>query len=178
MFLGHLYILFPVNCVFTYFFPIFLLYSSFSFFFFKRFIYLFIFDCFRLVAARRIFVEACGILPCGAQASLQLWHAGFLSLVVVCGFQSAWALQFAAHRLSSSGARTQQLWRVGLVAPQHVGSQFPDKGLNPHPLHWKADSLPLDHQGSPFFLIIFKNSQNIKLIHVIDVACFPCLLLF
>ena len=26
---------------------------------------------------------------------------------------------------------------------------FPDQGSNPHPLHWKADSLPLDHQGSP-----------------------------
>ena len=33
------------------------------------------------------------------------------------------------------------------------GSQFPDQGLNPCPLHWKADSLPLDHQGSPAFII-------------------------
>ena len=23
-------------------------------------------------------------------------------------------------------------------APQHVGSQFPDQGLNLHPLHWKC----------------------------------------
>ena len=25
---------------------------------------------------------------------------------------------------------------------------FPDQGSNPGPLHWQADSLPLDHQGS------------------------------
>ena len=42
-----------------------------------------------------------------------------------------------------------QLWHVGLVAPQHVGSQFPDQGLNLHSLHWKADSQLLDHQGRP-----------------------------
>ena len=29
-----------------------------------------------------------------------------------------------------------------------VGSQFPDQGLNPHLLHCKANSQPLDHQGS------------------------------
>ena len=26
---------------------------------------------------------------------------------------------------------------------------FPDQGWNPHLLHWKVDSLPLSHQGSP-----------------------------
>ena len=26
---------------------------------------------------------------------------------------------------------------------------FPTQGLNPHLLHWQADSLPLCHQGSP-----------------------------
>ena len=101
------------------------------------------------------------IAPC-MQASLQLWRVGFLfsscdmqapgrvgSVVVVLGLQSAWALQFAACGLSSGGTQVQQLWRAGLVAPRHVGSQFPDQGSNPHPLHCKADSLPLDHQGSP-----------------------------
>ena len=29
-----------------------------------------------------------------------------------------------------------------------MGSYFPDQGSNPHPLHWRADSKPLDHQGS------------------------------
>ena len=44
--------------------------------------------------------------------------------------------------LSSWGVR-------GLVAPWHVGSYFPDQGSNPRSLHWKADSSPLDHRGSP-----------------------------
>ena len=30
-----------------------------------------------------------------------------------------------------------------------MGSSFPDQGSTPHPLHWKEDSKPLDHQGSP-----------------------------
>ena len=38
---------------------------------------------------------------------------------------------------------------VGLVALRHVGSYFHDQGSNPRPLHWKADSQPLDCQGSP-----------------------------
>ena len=30
-----------------------------------------------------------------------------------------------------------------------IGIQFPDQGLNPGHLHWKHQSQPLDHQGSP-----------------------------
>ena len=41
-----------------------------------------------------------------------------------------------------------------VVALRHVGSYFPNQGLSPHPLHWKADSSPLDHQGSPYILYI------------------------
>ena len=33
------------------------------------------------------------------------------------------------------------------MATRHVGSQLPDQGLNPHPLHWKVMSLPLDCWG-------------------------------
>ena len=29
---------------------------------------------------------------------------------------------------------------IGLVAPQHAGSQFPGQGSNLHPLHGKSDS--------------------------------------
>ena len=53
-----------------------------------------------------------------------LRHSGF-SLVVACSLQ---------------GEQAQQLWCLGLIAPRHVGSQFPDQGLNLHPLHWKVDS--------------------------------------
>ena len=30
-----------------------------------------------------------------------------------------------------------------------------DQGLNPRLLHWKVDSLPLDHQGSPLLCSFF-----------------------
>ena len=33
----------------------------------------------------------------------------------------------------------------GFLAARHVGSQLPDQGSNPHPLHWKVKSQPLDH---------------------------------
>ena len=66
-------------------------------------------------------------LSCGSR-DLSLWRG---LLFVVCGFSLL------------------QLWHVGLVAPPHVGSQFPNQGSNPCPLHQKADSLPLDQQGSP-----------------------------
>ena len=34
------------------------------------------------------------------------------------------------------------------LAMRHVGSHFPDQGLNPCPLLWKVKSSPLDHEGS------------------------------
>ena len=40
------------------------------------------------------------------------------------------------------------LWRAGLAARQHVWIQFPDQGWNPSPLHWQADSWPLDRRES------------------------------
>ena len=48
----------------------------------------------------------------------------------------------------SCGTWALQLWHVGSVAPWHVGSQFPDQGLNSCPLHWQADFQPLDHRGN------------------------------
>ena len=41
----------------------------------------------------------------------------------------------------------QWLWSTGLVAPWHVG--IPGPVIQLSPLHWLADSQPLDHQGSP-----------------------------
>ena len=109
--------------------------------FFLRFIYL-LFIYLIYFWLHQVFVVACGILRCGTlvlrcgtRPSLQLQAPGHVgSVVVVRGLQ--------LRRTS------QQLWHVGLVAPQHVGSQFPDQGSNPCPLHCKEDSLPLDHQGS------------------------------
>ena len=41
----------------------------------------------------------------------------------------------------------------GFLASRHVGSELPDPGRNPHPLHWRRSSTQsLDHQGSPCIL--------------------------
>ena len=61
--------------------------------------------------------------------------------------------------LQSTGSR-----RAGSAAVAHGPSRsaacgiLPDRGTNPRPLHWQADSQPLRHQGSPlvfFFLFVF-----------------------
>ncbi|XP_032479403.1 isocitrate dehydrogenase [NAD] subunit alpha, mitochondrial isoform X1 [Phocoena sinus] len=65
-----------------------------------------------------------------------LWYAG-LSLL--------WPLPL---RSTGSG-------RAGSAAMAHGPSRstaceiFPDRGMNPCPLHWQADSQPLRHQGNP-----------------------------
>ena len=52
--------------------------------------------------------------------------------------------------LRSTGSR-----RAGSVVVAHGPSRsaacgiLPDRGTNPCPLHWQADSQPLRHQGSP-----------------------------
>ena len=40
----------------------------------------------------------------------------------------------------------------GSLAARHVGPFSPTKGLNPHPLHCKMKSQPLDCQGNPCFI--------------------------
>ena len=44
-------------------------------------------------------------------------------------------------------AQAQWPWLTGPAAPWHV--IFPDRGMNPCPLHRQADSQLLRHQGSP-----------------------------
>ena len=41
---------------------------------------------------------------------------------------------------SSCGTRAQELWWLGLVAQQHVGSYFSDQRSNLYPLHCKVDT--------------------------------------
>ena len=66
------------------------------------------------------------------------------------GFSLRWPLL-----LRSTGSR-----RTGSVVVAHRLSCsvacgiFLDQGLNPCPLHWQVDSLPLRHQGSPWLSIL------------------------
>ena len=69
-------------------------------------------------------------LHCGHMGFLYLQHADF-------SCYRAWALE-----LTGWAAVACQL-----SCP--VGYLFPDQRSNPGSLHWKADSQPLNHQGSP-----------------------------
>ena len=74
---------------------------------------------------------------CGGQillaASLVVEHGGFRA----CGLQSAGSV-VVAHGLSCPVAC----------------AIFPDQASNLCPLHWQAASYPLEHKGSPVFLLI------------------------
>ena len=70
------------------------------------------------------------------QASLWLWHVD-----------------------SRLGLLSSSLWCLGLVAPQQVGSQFPDQGnYVPCTGSWILKSL--DHQESPQDMIFCFSSKN------------------
>ena len=77
-----------------------------------------------------------------------------LSLAVVSGGSSL----VATHRLlpvAASPVVEHKPWNLGSIAVVHGLSCpmaygiFLGYGLNLCPLHWPADSYPLDHQGSP-----------------------------
>ena len=79
------------------------------------------------------------------------------SLVVVHRLLVVVASLVVEYRLEE--CRLQKLQHVGSVVVEHglscsmARGIFPDQGLNPYPLHWKADSSTLNHQGSPSFAI-------------------------
>ena len=81
-----------------------------------------------------------------------------LSLVAVSGGHSS--SRCAGLSLSwPPFLRSTVSTRAGSVVVAHGPSCsaacgiFPDQGLNPCPLHWQADSQPLRHQGSPWFIL-------------------------
>ena len=119
-----------------------------------------------LVAASRAYSS----LQC---TGFSLWWLLFLqssgsrrmgSVVMACRLQSAGSI-VVAHGLSCSMA-------CGV---------FPNQCLNQCPLHWQADSQPLLHQGSPFYLfyIIFHGlSQDIEyssLCYILGPCCLSIL---
>ena len=46
------------------------------------------------------------------------------------------------------------------LAISHVGSSLPDQGSNLHPLPWQAKSQPLDHEGSPRYVIFISSPPS------------------
>ena len=106
--------------------------ASLFFFFFNKFIYLFIYFwlCWVFISVRGLSLVAVS----GGHSSSRC-----------AGLSLSWPLL-----LRSTGSR-----RAGSVVVAHGPSRsvacgiFPDQGSNPCPLHWQADSQPLRHQGSP-----------------------------
>ena len=74
----------------------------------------------------------CWVFVAARRLSLVAASGGYC-LVLLPGLLVAMASFVAEHRLS---------------CPVACGI-FLDQGLNPCPLNWQADFLPLDHQGSP-----------------------------
>ena len=82
---------------------------------------------------------------------LQLWQERATFQLRVYGLLIAVASLVAEH--SSRAYRLQQLWSVGLVAPQQVGSSQIG-GSNPCLLHWQVDSTT-EPSGKPLNFVVF-----------------------
>ena len=81
-----------------------------------------------------------------------MWWAGLLSINSCVSFPLQWLLLLwstaRGHSLSGCGTWAQQLWAVGFVALQHVGS-FWTRDQTHVPCIGSQDALPLNYQGSP-----------------------------
>ena len=104
-------------------------------------------------------------VPAGAFLSFGEWS--LLSSCVQASYCSglsfcrAWALghvAFSSWQLPGSRAQIQQLWCIGLVASQHMGSS-PNQGLNPCLLNWQVDFFTAQPLGKPcsLFLLLCRN---------------------
>ena len=64
---------------------------------------------------------------------------------------------------------------MGLIAPQHEGSWFPDQGSNPCPLHWKAGGFSTTGPpGKPphVHVILTSSVQGFHLPYILTNTCF------
>ena len=78
---------------------------------------------------------------------------------------SAWAPGEWASVVLYIGSRAPQLWHLGFVAPQHVGSSLiRDQTL--YLLHQQVDSSLLSHQGSPLILFLNGPCQSLRDSHL------------
>ena len=96
-------------------------------------------ECQHAVSNSTLFPSFSILLGC---AGSELWRAGSF---------------IAAHRLSSCREWAPQVAARGLTCPSACGILVPrpTQWSNPHPLHYKADSELLDHQGTPSTLFFF-----------------------
>ena len=100
------------------------------FFFLNSVLYLFTFGC-AVTSLLRGFFSSCG--DRGLLSSCSAWDSHCSGCSCYNGLQGPLASVVAVHWLSCPSAC----------------EIFPDQGSNLCPLHWQADSQPLDHKGSP-----------------------------
>ena len=100
---------------------------------------------FKILVFLTSFLPALSLLSVLCADCLQLWQVGAAVWLGSAGF--CWrrllllpSRDSRGHRLSSCGSQDQLLLVCGI---------FLDQGSHPCPVHWREDSYPLDHQGSP-----------------------------
>ena len=101
----------------------------------------------RLLSGSGVRASRCSGFSCGA------WVLGVWASVVV-----------RSSRLHSAGSAVVAHGR-GCSA---VCGILLDQGLNLHPLHWQADSLPLSPQGSPAYTVLMFS------VSVLVITCIGC----
>ena len=83
------------------------------------------------------------------------------SLVVEQGLQGAGASEVEAHGLSGFHSWALDYTLNSLahrLSCSVAGRIFLDQGWNPWVLHWQAESLTLNHQGSPYWNTFYKQN--------------------
>ena len=105
----------------------------------------------------------------------------YIFLIFIYLFMAVLGLCFCARDFSSCGKRgplfitvrgpltiaASLVGSAGSVVVAHGPSRsaacgiFSDQGSNPCPLHWQADSQPLRHQGSPWYIFNLQVSSSI-----------------
>ena len=109
--------------------------------------------------------------------------SGGSSLVACMAFSLGWSLLFQSRALEHTGFHGGGMWAQELVAHGLGYSRacgiFQNQELNPGPLHWQADSLPLSHQGCPppdTFKIFICLSVSLPCIQMVQI--FICMTYF
>ena len=102
-----------------------------------------ILSVFCLLSFIYLFLAAVGLIAV-LELSLIATSGGY-SLASVLGLLTAVVCLVAKHGLYRAGSVVVAY--TGLVALPHCN--LPGPGVNQCPLHWQADSQPLDHQGNP-----------------------------
>ena len=113
--------------------------------FIKKYLFIYFWLHWVFIAAHGLplVVESRGLLSC---CTVWASHWGGFSCCRAQGLQQLWCMGsvVTAPRLQSAGSVvvTWAQWLYGMW-------DLLEQGSNPCPLHWQADSQPLDHQGSP-----------------------------